>query len=66
MLFGSGDGLQPDPEKVAAIMKMQKPTDVKSLQLFVGFVNYLANFLPNLSIICEPLCKLTCKDAYWI
>ena len=25
----SGDGLKPDPEKVAAIMKMQKPTDIK-------------------------------------
>ena len=51
----SGDGLKPDPEKVAAIMKMQKPTDIKSMQWFIGFVNYLAKFLPNSSIICEPL-----------
>ena len=27
-----GDGLKADPEKVAAIMKMQKPTDIKSMQ----------------------------------
>ena len=51
----SGDGLKPDPEKVADIMKMQKPTDIKSTQRFFGFVNYLAKFLPNLSTICEPL-----------
>ena len=35
------------------------------MQWFVVFVNYLANFLPNLSIICEPLRKLTCKGASW-
>ena len=53
----SGDGLKRDPEKVAAIMKMQKPTDMKSTQRFIGFVNYLAKLLPNLSTICEPLRK---------
>ena len=35
-----GDGLKADPEKVATIMKMQKPTDIKSMRLFIGFVNY--------------------------
>ena len=49
------DGLKPDQEKVAATLKMQKPTDIKSMQRFIGFVNYLAKFLPNLSTICEPL-----------
>ena len=50
-----GDGLKPDPEKVAGIMKIQKPTDIKSMQWFIGFVNYFTKFLPNLSTICEPL-----------
>ena len=50
-----GDGLKPDPEKVAAIMKIQNPTDIKSMQWFIGFVNYLPKFLPNLTKICEPL-----------
>ena len=27
----SGDGSKPDPEKVAAILKMEKPTDIKSM-----------------------------------
>ena len=35
------------------------------MQQFIGFVNYLAKFLPNLSTICEPLLKLPCKDATW-
>ena len=29
--FTSGDSLKAGPEKVAAIMKMQKPTDIKSM-----------------------------------
>ena len=32
-----GDGFKPDPEKVAAIMKLQKPTDIKPMQKFTGF-----------------------------
>ena len=60
------DGLKPDQEKVAATLKMQKPTDIKSMQRFIGFVNYLAKFLPNLSTICEPLRVLSCKDASWM
>ena len=63
--FTSGDGLKTGPEKVAAIMKMQNPTDIKSMQRFIGFVNYLAKFLPNLSTICQLLCKLSCKGASW-
>ena len=61
----SGDGLKPDSEKVAAVIKMQNPTDIKSMQRLTGFVNYLVKFLPILLIISEPLCKLSCKDAPW-
>ena len=60
-----GDDLKPDQEKVTAIMKMQMPIDIKSMQWFIGFVNYSSKFLPNLSIICEPLRKLSCKGASW-
>ena len=47
----SSDGLKLDPRKVAAIKKMRKPTDIK--------------FLSNLSTICDPLRKFSCKDASW-
>ena len=61
----SDDSLKPDPEKVVSIMQMQKPTEIKSMQRFIGFVNFLAKFIPSLSKICEPLLKLSCKDAFW-
>lgn len=45
-------GLCPDPEKVAAIIHMQTPTDVKSLQRFMGLVNYSLD-----SLMCMSPCS---------
>ena len=59
------DDLKPDPEKVKAVNKMPKPTDVAGVRRFLRFVNYLSKFLPSLSDICEPLRKLTVKDTVW-
>ena len=44
---------------------MQTPTDIKSLQRLLGFVNYLSKFLPSLSDVCEPLRHMTDKDIDW-
>ena len=59
------NGLKPDPSKVEAILKMNKPEDVKGVQRLVGLVNYLAKFLPNLTHICQPLRQLTCNGVAW-
>ena len=53
------DGLKPDPAKVKAVQEMPKPSNKTELQRFIGFVNYLSKFLPQLSATCEPLRKLT-------
>lgn len=59
------DGLKPDPRKVEAITKMERPADVLAVQRFVGLVKYLSKFLKDLSEMCEPLRRLTHKDAEW-
>ncbi|KAJ8346711.1 hypothetical protein SKAU_G00281120 [Synaphobranchus kaupii] len=61
----SAAGLKADPEKVRAVLEMPAPSDVKGVQRFIGFVTYLAKFLPRLSEVCEPLRRLTDKDAVW-
>ena len=61
----TSDGLKTDPSKIEAVKIMPIPTDVPSVQRFVGFVNYLARFLPKLSEICEPLRRLTDKNVVW-
>ncbi|KAK3108602.1 hypothetical protein FSP39_011752 [Pinctada imbricata] len=44
---------------------MPNPVDVAGVRRFVGFVTYLAKFLPKLSEICEPLRRLTQKNVEW-
>ena len=58
-------GLQADPEKNNAIIDMTPPTDVKGIQRFCGFVNYLAKFLPHLSEVMEPIRQLTKSNVSW-
>ena len=59
------DSIITDPNKVRAIKDMPTPTDEKSLKRFVGMVNYLSKFLPNLSSVSEPQRCLEVKDAEW-
>ena len=44
---------------------MNRPTDVAAVQRLLGFVNYLARFMPHLSDVCEPLRRLTDKESLW-
>jgi transposase InsO family protein len=61
----SAAGLHTDPEKVRAIVQMAEPTDVPSLRRFLGTVNYLGKFLPNLSDTLTPLTNLLKQDTPW-
>ena len=47
-------GLQPDPSKIDDIVQMPPPPNVKSLQSFLGLVNYMARFQPSLSFVWRP------------
>lgn len=67
------DGLKPDPKKTAAFIEIPAPTDVFRLQRFLGMVNYLGKFIPNLSepstdrasnsIFCPRCKKLVLADT---
>ena len=41
--------IKPDEDKVRAINDMPPPADKKALQRFLGLVNYVGKFIPNLS-----------------
>lgn len=56
-------GVKPDPEKVNVIKSMKQPKDAEEVRRFLGYTNYLAKFIPNLSSVAEPLRKLIHKDA---
>lgn len=61
----SANGLTPDPAKISAIAKMDKPTDKVSLLRFLGLVNYLAKFVAQLSDLSYPLRQLLQKESLW-
>ena len=51
----SSDGIAADPEKVLAITNFAKPANLTDLRLFIGLVNQLAEFSPNISGAAAPL-----------
>ena len=58
----SDNGMKPDPDKVVAITQMPTPQNKPALLRFIGMVNYLSPFCPNLSSVIQPLRVLT-QDA---
>ena len=62
MLYTS-NGLKPDPDKVAAIQNIDQPKEKKELHTFLGFVNYLAPFIPNISSYTVHLRELLKADV---
>ena len=54
--------MHPDPKKVQGITEMTAPMDKQQLQSFLGMVNYMGTFIPNLSHHTEPLRAMLKKD----
>ena len=61
----TGQGCKPDPEIVRAVKEMPPPTNVKELQTLLGYVQYLAKFIENMSDITSPLRQLLVKGIQW-
>ena len=59
----SSDGFKPDRYKVKAIVKYPQPQTKEDLRRFLGLVNYLADFVSNLSAGSEPLRILQRSDT---
>ena len=59
------DGIKVDPKKIKAIIQMDLPQNVASLQSFNGMVNYLKKFSPVLSELSEPLRRLCKSGVEW-
>ena len=49
---------QKDHKKVCAIRNMKAPRNIEEVRRFLGHVNYMAKFMPNLSAGSEPLRRL--------
>ena len=59
-------GVHPDPEKAADLHNMATPTSKKELQTFLGFVQFVAPFIPNLAEKSSVLRDLLKEDVSFI
>ncbi len=62
-LLFSSQGVNPYPEKIAAISQLQTPKDAVQLREFLGIVTYMALFAPNLSQHTAILRELLKNDT---
>ena len=62
-LILSRHGVSPDPLKIEALKKLPEPKDEKLLQSFLGMVNYLSRFDPNIANLTHNLRELLKKGS---
>ena len=58
--------MYPDPKKVQGIIEMTPPSEKQQLQSFLGMVNYMGGFIPNLSHHTEPLRAMLKKTMCFV
>jgi hypothetical protein len=57
------EGIHPDTDKLDRIRGWRTPRNYNDIQRFVGLVNYVGNFLPNISVYSGPLMAMTQNGA---
>ncbi|CAI7855066.1 unnamed protein product [Closterium sp. NIES-54] len=48
-------GVEIDPKKLDTVKAWHPPTNITELQSFVGFVNYVRQFVPDMARLTAPL-----------
>ena len=61
----SSDGMIIDPERTQVIAKLPPPTSKKSMQSFLGQINFVRRFVPSFFEMVRPLQKLIKKDTQY-
>ena len=61
----SEKGITADPAKIKAIQDFPSPKNVTGVRQFLGMVNQLAKFIPNIAEKTKPIRELLHKDNLW-
>ena len=59
----SKDGIRIDPDRIQAILQVPHPRNIKELQAFLGKINFLRRFIPNLAELFRLLNNMLKKDS---
>ena len=60
------EGVHVSPKKVEAILKMKTPQDQTELRRFLGMVNQLSTFQPQIAELSKPLRDLLSSKSHWL
>ena len=61
----SKKGIMAAVDKVAAVLKAREPGTPAEVRSFLGLVNFLGRFIPDLSTVAAPLRELTRASTEW-
>ena len=61
----SAEGIKADPAKIKAIQDFPSPKNVTGVRQFLGMVNQLAKFVPNIAEMTKPIRELLHKNNLW-
>lgn len=59
----SGGGVSPGDKNAKSVIAARVPKEVSELRTFMGLVNFVGWFIPDLSTHAEPLLRLTKKGV---
>jgi hypothetical protein len=59
----SKDRLKIDPNIIESIQKLEHPRNIKELQSFIGKINFLRRFIPNLAELLRNITNMLKKDT---
>lgn len=62
----SAEGISPDEDNIKAILEMKTPASKVELLRFLGMINYLGKYIPNLSTKTASLRELLKQNTEWI
>ena len=60
-----GDGVHPDPAKMALVSQLQPPRDVVGVRRFLGTIGYFRQFIECFANRAEPLTCLLRRGVPW-
>lgn len=62
----SSEGIQPSSSQVDANRQIETPTNLTALRRFIGMVNYLGRFIPDLASVISPMTDLQKSGNAWL